>query len=116
MTPAGPDTIEHTVCVCVCMFNTISKLCLLSLRLVHQRGALLWWAVLAGGPTVFWPGSCFSFFLKKKESKECDLLLLLLEGMQCRYAGKHHSGSQTQVCKRSRFLGSQRVLFFLIPG
>lgn len=44
MTPAGPDTIELSVCVCVGgngMFNTISKACLLCLRLVRRGASLL---------------------------------------------------------------------------
>lgn len=54
------------------MFNTISKLCLLSLRLVSYRGSLLWSGVRrrgSGGRRCL-PHSCFH-----------SLLLLLLEGM-----------------------------------
>ena len=52
MTPAGPDTIGHTVCVCVGgngMFNTISKHCLLSLRLVSDGASLLWSGFIRSG-------------------------------------------------------------------
>lgn len=77
MMPAGPDTMERSVCVCVGgngMFNTISKHCLLCLRLVSDGAPLLQSGFIRGG--VDWLCLCATQLL---------LPLLILLGRSVRF-------------------------------